>query len=66
MPDSYKMFDGKKYMWDGEEYPDPGAAKAKADEYAKERFEVKVVEDGGKHFVYSRRLVTEIVVEGQP
>lgn len=66
MPDAAKVIDGNKYMWDGEDYPDHGAAQAKADEYAKENFEVQVIEEDGKHYVYSRRVVTEIVVEGQP
>jgi hypothetical protein len=66
MPAMSKVMDGKKYMWDGEEYPDHGAAEAKASEYKKDNFEVQVVEEDGKHYVYSRRVVTEIVVEGQP
>jgi hypothetical protein len=66
MPDVVKFFEGKKFMWDEEEYPDHAAAKAKADEYAKENFEVQVIEEDGKHYVYSRRVVTEVVVEGEP
>jgi hypothetical protein len=58
MVDNVMCIDGKKFMWDGGEYPDTGTAKAKADEYSKAGFEVKLLEHDGKHYVYSRRVVT--------
>jgi len=66
MPNASMVVEGKKFMWDGEEYADHSAAEAKAAEYTKENFEVQVIEEDGKHFVYSRRVVTDIVVEGAP
>jgi len=57
MVDSVCIVDGKKFMWDGAEYADKGAAKAKADDYSKTGFEVKLFEHDGKHYVYSRRVV---------
>ena len=66
MADSFKMLDSKKFMWDGKEYESEGEAKGVADEYAKEDFEVEVMEEEGKWLVYSRRVVTEVVVEGAP
>jgi len=56
--DNAMYLDGKKFMWDGAEYADKAAARAKADEYSKAGFEVKLFEHGGKHYVYSRRVVT--------
>ena len=44
MADSFKMFESKKFMWDGKEYES----------------------EEGKWLVYSRRVVTEVVVEGAP
>ena len=34
-------------------------------EYEKDDFEVRITEKGGKHYVYTRRVVTEIVLEGE-
>lgn len=51
-----QYFEGKKFMWDGVEYPDKGAATAKAGEYSSSGFETKVMELDGKHLVYTRRV----------
>jgi hypothetical protein len=60
MADSVKFFDGKKYMWDYEDYPDKSAAQMKAQQYTQNKFEVKIVEQSGKHYVYTRRVVTSM------
>jgi len=59
--------EGKKYMWDGRIYnTEEEANKVKA-EYEKDNFEVHVTKgEEGKFLVYSRRVVTEVVVEGPP
>ncbi len=62
--DNFKLFDGKKYMWDGEEYPHQAAAEEKIATYAGDGFETRLVNEEGKHLVYTRRVVTDIVVEG--
>jgi hypothetical protein len=61
-----KVIDGKKFMWDGREYETADEAKQVQAEYEKENFETRLVEEDGKFFVYSRRVVTEVVVEGPP
>ncbi len=66
MPDLARFFDEKKYMWDKVQYPDEAAAKEAAEAYEKDGFEVRIVEEGDSTLVYSRRVVTEVVVEGQP
>ena len=66
MPSLSKVIDGKKFMWDGEDYPDKSKAEEKKASYEKDGFETKLVEEDGKYYVYSRRVVTEIVVEGEP
>ena len=59
------IYDGSsKFMWDGETYESAEEAESKKTEYEKHDFEVRVVEKGGKHFLYTRRVVTEVVVEG--
>ncbi len=61
-----QYFDRKKFMWDGEEYASEDDARQKEKEYCEKDFEVQVVPDNGKYLVYTRRLVTEVVVEGAP
>jgi hypothetical protein len=53
-----KKVEGKKFMWDGGTYDDSGQAKQVMEDYAKEGFEVQMVEEEGRYFIYSRRLVT--------
>jgi len=65
MPDLAKLVDGNKYMWNGQEYPDKGSAEQVRDTYLKDGFEVELFQEGSKHLVYSRRLVTEIVLDGE-
>ncbi len=66
MADNVKFIDGKKYMWDGEDYESEAAARENISKYENENFETKLIEEEGKHFVFTRRVVTEIVVEGEP
>ena len=64
--DNAKIIDGKKFMWDGEDYESESAAQENASKYSKDGFETKLIDEGGKYFVYTRRVVTEVVVEGEP
>lgn len=51
-------------MWDKGSYSTEAEANEKVKKYKEEGFETQLVKDGGKYFVYSRRVVTEIVLEG--
>jgi len=64
--DIAKVVDGKKFMWDGKTYNREQEAKEITSAYEKEGFETLMWEEEGKYFVYSRRVVKEVVVEGQP
>ena len=55
--------DGKKFMWDKGQYPTEEEAQEKTAQYEKDGFEVECVKENGKYLVYTRRLVTEIVLE---
>jgi hypothetical protein len=66
MPESVKIIDGKKFMWDGEIYEGMEQAKEKEESYIKDKFETRIIEEDGKPVVYTRREVTEVEVEGQP
>ena len=65
-PQNFRFFDGHKYMWDGEVYSSAEAAEAKRKEYEDNEFETQLVEEDDAFLVYTRRVVTEIVVEGEP
>jgi hypothetical protein len=63
MPDLAKKMDGKKFMWDKGNYPTDQEAREKMAQYEKDGFEAECVEENGNYLVYTRRLVTEIVLE---
>ena len=56
--------DGDKFMWDRGSYATRDEAEAKAETYAEDGFETQVVEGESSFLIYSRRVVTEIVLEG--
>lgn len=64
MADLAKKIDGKKYMWDGKEYPDRKAAEEVEKGYKSKEFETQIIEEGGVFFVYTRREA-EVVLEGE-
>jgi len=66
MADECRIVDSKKYMWDGSTYETVEEARETKAGYEKDGFETIEVQEDGKHLVYTRRVVTEIVVEGAP
>jgi len=54
----------KKFMWDGEEYETDKAATEVAQGYEDKGFEVRKIPLEGKVLLYTRREVTEVVVDG--
>ncbi len=65
MPDVSKIINSKKFMWDGVVYESEKEARDTMKKYKDDNFEVEMKEEEGKHLLYTRRLVTEIVVEGE-
>ena len=59
------LYKEKKFMWDGIDYPSKEKALEKIQEYKDKGFEVETIEESGKTYLYTRRVVKEIVVEGQ-
>lgn len=53
-------------MWDGKIYESEDEAHRIAHEYRANNFEVEVLSEEGRYFVYTRRVVKEVVVEGPP
>ncbi len=65
MPDTSKIINGKKFMWDGVVYESKKEAEDTMRKYKDDNFEVELREEEKKHLLYTRRVVTEIVVEGE-
>ena len=65
-PESVRFVDGHKYMWDGETYASAEAAEARQKEYEENEFETHLIEADDAFLLYTRRVVTEVVVEGEP
>ena len=64
--DNFKIIEDKKYMWDGEDYESEAAALENKSKYEKDDFQAKLIMEEGKIFVYTRRVVTDIIVKGEP
>ena len=65
MPDISIKVNEKKFIWDGVVYESKKEAEDRMQKYKDDNFEVEMKEEEGKHLLYSRRVVTEIVVEGE-
>jgi hypothetical protein len=66
MPDISKIINGKKVMWDGIVYESEKEAQKVKQTYENDNFEVEMVEEEEKYLLYTHRVVTEIVLEGEP
>jgi hypothetical protein len=64
-PNLALVSDGKKFMWDGRLYDTREEASRVAEAYQNDNYEVRMVEEGGKFLVYTRRVVKEVVVTAQ-
>lgn len=56
-----RFVDGKKFLWDGQSFDTQEDASRQAEAYKHDNFEVHLEEQDGKHVVYTRRLVKEVV-----
>jgi len=63
MAEKARFFEGKKYMWDGQEYDTEEQASSVEKQYNEKGFEVQMWREEGKVLIYTRRVVTEIVLD---
>lgn len=63
MAEQARFFDGRKFMWDGEEYDSKEKANAAQKQYSENGFEVELCREDDNVLLYTRRVVTEIVLE---
>ena len=57
-----RIFQGKKYMWDGKAYADRKEAEVIARKYQSDRFEAETITEDGQYFIFTRRVATEAKV----
>lgn len=60
MAERTRFFDGKKFLWDGEEYDDKEKARSVEKQYIENGFEVQSCGENEKVLLYTRRVVTEV------
>ncbi len=63
--ENVKIFDEKKFMWDGRTYMSESEALNIKAEYEKNNFETRVVQEEKKYFLLTRKVVTEVEIEQQ-
>jgi len=63
MPENIKYFEGRKFLWDGEEYESEEKARSVEKEYAEKGFEVSLLRESEKALLYTRRVGAEVVVD---
>ena len=63
MAERARFFEGKKYMWDGVEYDDKKKVDEAEKQYREKGFKVQKCKDNKKVLIYTRRIVTEIVLD---
>lgn len=51
-------------MWDGETYASEKEVQDVKQKYQEDRFEVQLIHEEDQYLIYTRRVVTEIVIEG--
>ncbi len=61
-----KIIDGKKFMWDGVEYKDENEANSVVEKYRSDGFDTRIINEENKFYIFTRRVVTEVKVEGAP
>ena len=66
MIEKFRIIEDKKFAWDGIEYETEDEARSVEKEYLDKEFEVRLITEGEIFFLYTRRVVTEIVLNDQP
>ena len=58
--DLSRLFDGRKFMWDGAEYDSEVESQNKKEHYRSLGFEVRSLAEEGKYYLFTRRVVTSV------
>ena len=65
MPEISKNIEGKKFMWDGYINKSESEAMKVESGYRENDFETRILQEENTFLVYTRRVVTDVVVEGE-
>ncbi|MGI2335314.1 MAG: hypothetical protein ACRKGH_01495 [Dehalogenimonas sp.] len=52
-----RVFDNKKFMWDGKTYDSETESHQQLEKYSADGFEVKDINENGKYYVFTRRVI---------
>jgi len=63
-PPSFKMFENRKFMWDGATYADEAEVSRVAGGYREARFDVQVVAEEGVWLIFTRREAAADAAQG--
>jgi hypothetical protein len=63
--DLARRFEGKKFMWDGQSYPGEAQAAEAGSRYQTDGFQTQMVTEDGNTYVFSRKEIKEISIEGK-
>ena len=63
--DNLRFFDEKKYMWDGRTYMTESEAIEVKTKYEKDEFETHLIKEEENYFLFTRRVVTEVILDNQ-
>ena len=63
MAERARIFEGRKYLWDGVDYGSEAEARSAGETYTDEGFDVEVWVEQEEAFVYTRREVKEAAIE---
>ena len=58
--DFSRLFDGRKFMWDGAEYASETESHDKEKHYRSLGFEVRSLAKEGKYYLFTRRVITSV------
>ena len=62
MPNHVIVINGKKFMWDGVDHSSKEKISEAMNKYKGDGFEVELCEEEGKTYLYTRRVVKEVIV----
>jgi hypothetical protein len=62
MPNPVILMNGKKLLWDGVDYPNGEKTLETMKKYKTDGFEVELQEEEGKTYLYTRRVVKQVIV----
>jgi hypothetical protein len=62
MPSNLILVNGKKFMWDGVDYTSGDKTLERLNKYKANGFEVELQEEDGKTYLYTRRVVKQVIV----